>query len=155
MEALLLVYSLRVYFSEVFLPRWLWELCVGLPNESLNCIKFYRKAFTYMVFLDMGGIYCINYIGNYYTVMRCLNYFNQIILWTKPETLRIVVIHMKLVLVSIFLPAVMHSQTVLVHNPRVSWRTFKALGRLGNHEFPLVWLTECIQSWNASVTVIF
>lgn len=89
-----------------------------------------------MVFLDMGGICCINYIGNYYTIMRCLKYFNPIILWTKLETLRIVVIHMKLVLFPLFFPAVMHSQTALVHNPTVSWRTFKVLSRLEKSLIP-------------------
>lgn len=33
-----------------------------------------------MVFLDMGGICCINDMGNYYTITKCLKYFNQIIL---------------------------------------------------------------------------
>lgn len=80
-EVLLFLYSLRVYFSEDFLPRWLWELCIGLPNEILNYIKFYKRAFTYMVFLDMGGICCIGYIGNYCTLMKRLKYFNLIILW--------------------------------------------------------------------------
>lgn len=30
-----------------------------------------------MVFLDMGGICCIKYIGNYYTIMRYLKCFKS------------------------------------------------------------------------------
>lgn len=75
-EAMAFLYSLRIDFSEDFLPRRWGESCTGLPKESMNCIKFYKKAFTYMVFLDMGGICCIICIGNYYTIMKCLKYFN-------------------------------------------------------------------------------